>query len=102
MTPLRVEGLIDQDIAALLIEQLSAYTPDDGVLRIDLSEADLEDPVVTTQMVEALRTTANRLQGMEVYGAPQVLAHSLYRIGALGKTAKLRLIEPRQEIGSSS
>ena len=102
MIPLRVEGLLDQDIAALFIEQLSALPQDGSVTRIDLSEADIADAIVVTNLIEALRTTAERLDQLEVFGAPQVLAHGLYRVGALGPAAKLRLIDPREEIGTSS
>ena len=102
MNPFRVEGLLDRDIAALLIEQLSTLTGGEERTRIDLSEADIEDAIVVSSLIEALRTTAERLGHLEVFGAPQVLAHGLYRVGALGPSAKLRLIEPREEIGTSS
>lgn len=102
MNPFRVEGLLDRDIAALLIEQLSTVSGSDELTRIDLSEADLEDAIVVSSLIDALRTTAERLGKLEVFGAPQVLAHGLYRVGALGPNAKLRLIEPREEIGTSS
>lgn len=102
MKPITVEGLIDPDIAALLIEQLSSFSIDDEIIRLDLSAADIEDPVVTSQLLKAFRDAAQNLQGLEIHGAPQVLAHGLYRIGALGRNAKLRLINPREEIGTSS
>ena len=102
MNPFRVEGLLDRDIAALLIEQLSTLSGEDSVPRVDLSEADIEDAIVMSSLIDALRTTAERLGQLEVFGAPQILAHGLYRVGALGPTAKLRLIEPREEIGTSS
>ena len=102
MTPFCVSGLIDRDIAALLTEQLSALQPDGDVTTIDLSEADIEDAVVVTALIKLLRETANRLTRLEVVGAPQVIAHGLYRVGALGPNASLKLIDPREEIGTSS
>ena len=100
--PLRVEGLIDRDVAALLREQLSGLSPSKEGNRVDLGEADIEDAVVVSLLIEALRDTAQRLGSLEVVGAPQVLAHGLYRVGALGPNANLRLIDPREELGTSS
>ena len=102
MTPLCVSGLIDRDIAALLTEQLSAIHPGDLVTTIDFTEADIDDAVVVTTLIKLLRETANRLTRLEVVGAPQTIAHGLYRVGALGPNAKLKLIDPREEIGTSS
>jgi ABC-type transporter Mla MlaB component len=100
--PIRVEGLLDRDIAALFTEQLSILDTDEETIRIDLLDADIEDAVVVSTLIEVLRSTAERLGQLEVFGAPQSLAHGLYRVGALGPNAKLRLIEPREEIGTSS
>ena len=102
MTPICVSGLIDRDIAALLTEQLSALQPDESITKIDFTEADIEDAVVVTTLIKILRETANRLTRLEVIGAPQTIAHGLYRVGALGPSAKLKLIDPREEIGTSS
>lgn len=102
MTPICVSGLIDRDIAALLTEQLSALQPDESITKIDFTEADIEDAVVVTTLIKLLRETANRLTRLEVIGAPQTIAHGLYRVGALGPAAKLKLIDPREEIGTSS
>ena len=101
MTPLCVSGIIDRDIAALLTEQLSAIHPGD-LATIDFTEADIDDAVVVTTLIKLLRETASRLTRLEVVGAPQTVAHGLYRVGALGPNAKLKLIDPREEIGTSS
>ena len=100
MADLRLEGEVDRDVAALLGEQLAQLTPADAPVRLDLSECDIEDARVVAAMVTFLRDTARRLGSVTVTGAPQALAHSLYRVNALNEG--VTLVDPREEIGTSS
>ncbi len=95
---LTLEGLLDREMAALLVEQLSELGPEDRPVTLDLTLVDLEDAAVTALLVDALRQTARRVGELKLLRPPQVLAHSLYRVGALGKST-LQLVEPRQELG---
>lgn len=98
---LTLTGLIDRDMAALFGEQLAGLEPSDAPIHIELEDADVEDGVVVTMLVDYLRTTARRVGRVELHHAPQVIAHTLYRVGALSEMP-ITLIDPREEIGRSS
>ena len=98
MNDLKIAGVLDEDLAALFAEQLSGL---EESCAIDLSEADLEDASVTAGLIDIIRTTARRISGLTLIGAPQVLAHGLYRIGAITDDC-VTLVDPREEIGTSS
>ena len=98
MSDLKIAGVLDEDLAALFAEQLSEL---EESCAVDLSEADLEDASVTAGLIDIIRTTARRVGGLTLVQAPQVLAHGLYRIGAISADC-VTLIEPRNELGTSS
>ena len=98
MSDLKIAGLLDEDLAALFAEQLSGL---EESCAIDLSEADIEDASVTAGLIDIIRSTARRVGGLTLVRAPQVLAHGLYRIGAISDDC-VTLVEPRDEIGTSS
>lgn len=64
-------------------------------LIVDLFELELDDAAAVVAAVEALRTLA-ALGPVTVRHAPHWLAHSLYRINALGQNA-ITLEAPREE-----
>lgn len=99
LSSLRLCGDVDRDVAALLIEQLAQLEAADSPVTIDLAEADVDDAKVVAMMVDALRACATRLGKLTIIGAPQVVAHTLYRTNAL---TNIELIEPREELGTSS
>ena len=102
MATLRIEGEVEADVAALFAEQLAQMTREDAPVTLDLSEADVEDAKTCATLVEAIRSTAKRVGGLQVLAPPQVIAHTLYRIGALQEGGVIHVVEPRQELGSSS
>jgi ABC-type transporter Mla MlaB component len=99
-TLLELKGQIERDVAALFIEQLAALGREDAPLTIDMADADVEDASVATMLVDYIRETARRVGSVQIVKAPQVIAHALYRIGAMGGV--IQLIEPRVELGTSS
>jgi ABC-type transporter Mla MlaB component len=101
-TFLTLKGQIERDVAALFIEQLSALGREDAPLILDMADADIEDSRVCTMLVDYIRQTAERVGSVQILHAPQILAHSLYRVGALGSRSSIELIEPREELGISS
>lgn len=102
MDRLTLKGTVDRDIAALFIEQLASLSLEDAPVEIDLEEADIEDGQICAVLVDHLRQAAYRIGSLILFRPPQVLAHALYRIGALGPRAVIQVIEPRDELGSSS
>jgi hypothetical protein len=100
MAEFSLKGLVEKDVAALFIEQLSELEDDDAPIVVDLSEADIEDAVVAAMLVDCIRTTATRLGRISVLRSPQILAHALYRLNAIGE--EVLLVDPRLELATSS
>jgi len=101
MSRLVLRGLVGREGAALFGEQLAGLGPADAPAVLDLSEADIEDGAVAASLVDAIRQAAVRAGSVQLLGPPQVLAHGLYRVGALSG-GTIHLVEPRDEIGTSS
>ena len=102
MSTLTLSGTVDPAVAALFVEQLSQASPEAGPLSINLRDADIEHADVVATLTEALRETAKRLGSLQVIAPPQVLAHCLYRVGSLGQGSTLHIVEPRQDLPTSS
>ena len=102
MSCLRLDGDIDADMAALFVEQLSQTTQDDLPLTIDLSDAEIMDGKACAALIDAIRQAAARWGGLQLIEPPQVIAHGLYRVGALPEQGPIHLVSPREEIGTSS
>jgi hypothetical protein len=95
-----LKGLVERDVAALFIEQLSELEDDDVPIVVDLTEADIEDAVVAAMLVDCIRATARRIGKIQVLRSPQLLAHALYRLNA--SSEDVLLVDPRLEIATSS
>lgn len=54
-----------------------------GISVLDLTELDIEDGVAATSAVNAVRVLCSRIALLRIVGAPQALAHTLYRTGML-------------------
>lgn len=102
MDRLTLKGTVDRDIAALFVEQLASLSLEDAPVEIDLEEADIEDGPICAVLVDHLRQAAYRVGTVILFRPPQVLAHALYRIGVLGPRAVIQVVEPREELGTSS
>jgi anti-anti-sigma regulatory factor len=101
MSLIHLEGDVDPDVAALFVEQLAQLQQEDLPVTVDLSEAEVKDGPTCALLVDALRQTARRLGGLQVLEPPQVVAHGLYRVGALAG-GTLHLVSPRDELGTAS
>lgn len=101
MSLIHLEGEVCPDVAALFVEQLAQLHTEDAPVTVDLSEAEVVDAATCALLVDALRQTARRLGGLQLLEPPQVLAHGLYRVGAL-EGGTLHLVSPREELGTSS
>lgn len=102
MTTLALKGEVGRDIAALFVEQLASLTTADAPLTLDMCEADVEDAQVTALLIEAIRQAALKVKSVQLLEPPQVLAHGLYRVGALAPGTAIHVIDPRSEIPTSS
>lgn len=66
--------------------------------RLLLADLDLEDGVAVAHLVTALRALRSRSGRLVLVQAPQMLAHTLYKVGALHDPG-LVLVDPRQDEG---
>ncbi|AOV18257.1 hypothetical protein BJI67_15365 [Acidihalobacter aeolianus] len=95
---LHLQGeLVARDLPGFL-ECLAAELQADvmGNITLDLAELDLLDATAVIGLLERLRGLADSGRTVVVRHAPQNLAHSLYRVGALSHPG-LQLVEPREE-----
>ena len=53
-------------------------------------------------MVDAVRLLVDRFDQVRLIRSPQMLAHSIYRLGMLTEGSRLELVEPREEEGEAS
>lgn len=65
---------------------------------IDLGELDLDEGIAVAEAVNAVRGLAALWGPVRLLEAPQMLAHTLYKVGALGPA--LQLIDPRSDEGT--
>jgi hypothetical protein len=65
-------------------------------LRLDLTHLDLPSGVSVAAGITALRALLHDHGELTLIGAPQMLAHTLYKIGSLG-AAGLRLEDVRED-----
>jgi len=67
-----------------------------GPLLFELDELDLEDGVSVARTISALRLAAAGRSSVTLRNAPQMLAHTLYKVGMLDT---FTLIDPRHDEG---
>ena len=68
--------------------------------RLDLRDLELLDGVAVAEVVNAIRAVVGE-DGLEIEGAPQMLAHTLYKVGDL-RDGRLQLRNPRQDEGTTA
>lgn len=88
-----VSGELDAGNARLLLPLLESQG---AIIQLDLAELDIEDREATLAAVDAVRRLLADAGQLTIRHSPQILAHTLYRVGLL-ESPGLRLIEPRQE-----
>ena len=89
---LALVGELDGDTVEALLDALARAAADEppGPLSLDLGELELLDGVAVARAVTALRALLPRHSPLTLRDAPQMLAHTLYRVGAL-EDGRLRL-----------
>lgn len=63
---------------------------------LELDTLDIEDGLGVVYAVDAIRDWLERGASLDIHGAPQLLAHTLYRCGLL-QSGSITLHEPREE-----
>lgn len=97
---LSVEGALSAPAAAHLVAQAATLDLPD-TLWLDLSELEVDDGVAVAELINLVRALAARVTLLTLHDAPQMLAHTLYKVGML-EEGHIRLSQPRQEEGSGA
>jgi hypothetical protein len=98
------ETVLDLDVPEAFRAWLDATVdgaPTDVALELDLSALEVDEATTCAKVAGWLRA-AGRRRALVLRSPPQVVAHTLYRIGATDGRHAVRIVEPRAEIGTSS
>ena len=95
-------GDVDAGRAGRILEALEAEGAREGRVELMMEDAELTDAVSVARMVDGVRLLVGRFEHVRLIRSPQLLAHTLYRVGMIREGAPLELIEPREEEGSAS
>jgi hypothetical protein len=63
---------------------------------LDLGELEIDDGPALAELVTHLRALAQEHGAVELHACPQLLAHTLYKVGAL-RSGRIRLASVREE-----
>lgn len=66
-------------------------------LVLDFTQLDIESGEVLAQLVDDLRQLRKAVASLTLTGAPQMLCHNLYRVGALEGELRIKLVEMRHD-----
>ena len=99
---LTVDGDGTTEDAALLFKAALLDAPDrPGPVTIDLFGLDLDTGQATVAWHQTVRLLRDYFGAVTLLEAPQMLAHSLYKVGDL-TDGRIRLVSPRSDEGISS
>ncbi|MEC7948118.1 MAG: hypothetical protein VX265_11165 [Myxococcota bacterium] len=94
-----VDGALDAGAAAALDGPLRAAWAGRGARNtLVLTDMDLEDGIANALLVDLVRALRDMAGALRLVGAPQMLAHVLYKVGDL-EDARITLVDPRVEVG---
>ena len=96
-----LRGDVDSGGAARIMEAFQAESGQSGSAELRMEEAELTGGVSVTRMVDAVRFLLKSYEQVRLIRSPQMLAHSLYRVGML-QGGGLELVEPREEEGEAN
>lgn len=95
---LQLAGDLAGDAARLLsLPELPSSSP---LLRLDLDALELLDGIATVALIDRLRELRRHCDRLDIHGAPQALAHCLYRVQRLDDPG-LQLIDTREDEGAA-
>ncbi|MBI3654640.1 MAG: STAS domain-containing protein [Acidobacteria bacterium] len=93
-----IEGELTQDHAAEFQVALAALqAASDAAMIFDLFGFEVADGLAVATTINALRELLQRTGKVTLLGAPQMLAHNLYRVGMLEANSAIALIDMRED-----
>jgi anti-anti-sigma regulatory factor len=100
---IRIVGDLNSSTAEEFAEDLQMLTQNDnGPLTLDLLNLDCDDGIALATCVRVLRELRARRSRVLLRGASQMLAHNLYRVGALEGSRAIELVDTRVDEPTSS
>ena len=94
-----LEGDLDADCADAVVDGVAQAWVLRGPRRLlDLTDLDVEDGPANARLVDLVRTLRDAAGHIVLLGAPQMLAHVLYKVGDL-EQGRIRLVAPRSDEG---
>lgn len=94
-----VEGALDTAAARERLPGVrAAWAACGHAAALDLTDLDLEDGVANALLVDLVRALRDAGGRLRLEGAPQMLAHVLYKVGDL-EDGRIVLLHPRVEEG---
>lgn len=94
---IRLAGELTAEEGATLAQWFNTLPPQDASPKLELFDLEIVDGVAATHAVNIVRSLLHRYAEVTLEGAPQLLAHNLYRVGLLYDGAPLHLIATREE-----
>ena len=95
-------GDLDAEGAARVLEAMESESLRAEITSLDLEELELLDGAAVARMVDVIRLLLSGSDKVRVFKSPQSLAHTIYRVGMLEGDARLELVDPRQEEGTTN
>jgi len=96
-----IEGDLDHQQATALAAAFAMRTDQGAELRVEMDTLELEDGVSVAEMINGLRALLSRWEQLTLVEAPQMLAHTLYKVGML-RSGRIVLIDPREDQGTTA
>ncbi len=95
-------GDVDSGGAGRVLEAFQSESGEGGKVELLMEDAELIDGISVTRMVEAVRCLLRNFDQVRLIYSPQMLAHSIYKVGMLKGGAGLELVDPREEEGGAN
>ncbi|MEE9241374.1 MAG: hypothetical protein V3U53_09340 [bacterium] len=95
-------GDVDSGGAGRVLEAFQSESGEGGKVEFLMEDAELIDGISVTRMVEAVRCLLRNFDQVRLIYSPQMLAHSIYKVGMLKGGAGLELVDPREEEGGAN
>ncbi len=95
-------GDVDSGAAERVLEVFQSESGEGGKVELLMEDAELTDSVSVTRMVDAVRCLLRNFDQVRLIYSPQMLAHSIYKVGMLQGGAGLELVDPREEEGGAN
>ncbi len=93
-----IEGIFTKNDVTIFEQQWKSLVfSHEAFLVVDFADLEIEDGIAMACMIDFLKHLHGKTNELILKHTPQLLAHTLYRIGLLVKHSKITLFETRYE-----